>query len=100
MRKAQGRARLVYNPGAGRAGGLTVDDLLRALADAGFTPVHDPTATEADLDRLLENPVDLVVAAGGDGTVRAVATRLIGRDIPLAIVPLGTANNVAAALGV
>jgi diacylglycerol kinase family enzyme len=49
--------------------------------------------------RLLAEPCDLVVAAGGDGTVAAAARALAGRDIPLAILPLGTANNVARSLG-
>jgi diacylglycerol kinase family enzyme len=42
----------------------------------------------------------LVVVTGGDGTVRAVATRLIGKNIPMAIAPNGTANNIARALGI
>ncbi len=41
---------------------------------------------------------DLVVVAGGDGTVREVAGALVNTDITLAIVPLGTFNNLALSL--
>jgi diacylglycerol kinase (ATP) len=42
----------------------------------------------------------VVAIAGGDGTVSKVARRLIGNPTPLAILPLGTANNVACTLGI
>jgi diacylglycerol kinase (ATP) len=42
----------------------------------------------------------LVVAAGGDGTIDYVFTHLADRSIPIAIVPLGSANNVARSLGI
>jgi diacylglycerol kinase family enzyme len=43
--------------------------------------------------------VDLVIAAGGDGTVHKTAWQLLDTGIPLAILPLGTANNLARSLG-
>jgi diacylglycerol kinase family enzyme len=44
--------------------------------------------------------VTLVVAVGGDGTVRACAQELAGTDVPLAIVPTGSANLIAQTMGV
>lgn len=42
--------------------------------------------------------IDSVIAAGGDGTLHAVAAGLVGTDCTLAIIPLGTMNNVARSL--
>jgi diacylglycerol kinase (ATP) len=50
--------------------------------------------------RAAKDGYSLVVAAGGDGTVGAVARGLLGRPVALGIVPLGTYNNLAASLGV
>lgn len=50
--------------------------------------------------KVLKKPGDLVVVAGGDGTVGKVGRRMIGRPTPIAILPLGTANNIARTLGV
>jgi diacylglycerol kinase (ATP) len=47
----------------------------------------------------LEDAPELVVVAGGDGTVAEVARATAGREIPLTILPAGTANNIAGALG-
>lgn len=93
------QATLIYNP---NAGGLQVtpDELQEALRQVGYEPVYIATSKEQDLDPILAETRGLVVVAGGDGSVRAVATRLVGRGLPLAILPLGTANNVAQTLGI
>ena len=44
-------------------------------------------------------PAHLIAVAGGDGTVGSVAKRMAGREIPLAVLPMGTANNISRTLG-
>lgn len=94
------RATLIHNPNAGGANTLTTNQILLALKGAGYEAWYSPTEKPDELEGVLAQPADLVVAAGGDGTIRAVSERLAGRGIPLAIVPMGTANNVAGALGI
>lgn len=93
------RARLIYNPAAGSTDQLPAEEILAALDGVGYEAVYTPTESESDLDTVLQQENGLIVIAGGDGTVRATATRLVGRGAAIAILPLGTANNVANALG-
>ena len=74
------------------------------MTDAGWrsplwleTTAEDPGYGMAE--QALGQRVDLVVACGGDGTVRAVLTVLAGSDTPLAVVATGTGNLLARNLG-
>jgi diacylglycerol kinase (ATP) len=89
---------LLHNPSAGE-GEHSRHELVRALMDAGHAVTYRSTK-EKDYDKILNEPGDLVMVAGGDGTIRKAAGRLLGRGVPLALLPLGTANNIAKALGV
>jgi diacylglycerol kinase family enzyme len=76
----------------------------RAAAAAGWRrPLLVPTTPDdagtRGASQALEAGAALVVVVGGDGTVRACAQALTGTDVPLAIVPAGSANLTARALG-
>lgn len=91
------RITLMHNPGAGR-GEHKADDLMALLVKAGHEATYQ-SMDDKDYKDALDRPTDTVVAAGGDGTVGKVARHLVGRGIPLSVLPLGTANNLARTLG-
>src|ERR687892_456432 len=91
------RITLMHNPKAGDAE-HGKKKLMAALAKAGHQAIYQSTK-KSDYKKALKKPADLVLAAGGDGTVIKVASRLIDTGIPLSVLPLGTANNLARSLG-
>jgi diacylglycerol kinase family enzyme len=91
------RLTLMHNPKAGDAEHGR-KQLMAALAKAGHHATYQST-TNKDYKKALKKPTDLVLAAGGDGTVVKVGRRLIDTGIPLSILPLETANNLARSLG-
>ena len=68
------RVTLIHNPKAGD-GRLSRDELLTILRVAGHKAVYQ-SSKEDEWERALKDPGDLVVAAGGDGTVGKVAKRI------------------------
>lgn len=91
---------LIYNPNAGGGTEDEAAELEYELRQLGYDPIYRTTRQEEDLDTVLPQAKGLVVVAGGDGTLRAVVTRLVGRDLPIALLPNGTANNVGRTLGI
>jgi diacylglycerol kinase family enzyme len=94
------QATLIYNPNAGTTGQLSPDILLDALKRAGYDPIYAPTLQEEDLSDALAGARDLVVVAGGDGSIRAAAIHLLGNNVPILPLPMGTANNLCRMLGI
>lgn len=86
---------LVHNPSAG-ADGPDRDELTKLFAEAGYTVRYCDIGSW--LATTLGEPTDLVVIAGGDGTVSSVLERADIR-VPIVLLPLGSANNIASALG-
>ncbi len=89
---------VVHNPSAGD--GTEGDQIERAARRHGHR-VDLLDSGGAWLEQLSAGRADLVVVAGGDGTVRDVLTTLSTEAgaTPVALLPLGTANNIARALG-
>jgi len=92
------RALLVHNPKAG-VGICTADELQETLRSAGISLIPCDNA-EQPFPKCMTEPVDVVIAAGGDGTVAKTIRKMPDRSIPIAILPIGTANNIAHSLGI
>ncbi|MEO6808708.1 MAG: diacylglycerol kinase family protein [Isosphaeraceae bacterium] len=96
---------VILNP---KAGTCTADVVKQAVGrhfscEDGSCRIHETSGHEnlAELARsAVDQGCDLIVAAGGDGTVSGVAEGLIGSRASLGIIPLGTANVLARELGI
>jgi diacylglycerol kinase (ATP) len=105
----QGRAVTRGNPFAvlnPRSGSCTIADVRRAIAElmspssVEIHEVSDGDDVRAIVRSALERGCDPIIAAGGDGTVSAVADVLVGTEAHLVVFPLGTANVLARELGI
>ncbi|MBD2848542.1 diacylglycerol kinase [Paenibacillus sp. IB182496] len=101
------RARLIYNPTSGREEmKRRLPDILQRLEMGGIETSCHATSGEGDASlaaaEAVERGFDLVIAAGGDGTLYEVINGMAGKANrpPLGILPLGTTNDFARALGI
>jgi diacylglycerol kinase (ATP) len=92
------RATLFHNPTAG-GGKFTKKELMTALRLGGLRPRYVSTKSK-HFQQELAQAEDLVVVAGGDGTVGKVIVQMDDHGVPIAILPLGSANNIARSFGV
>ncbi len=92
------RVTVVHNEKAG-CGFLSREELLGELEYAGHE-VTEVTHLDLLLTPAFRESCEVVIAAGGDGTILSVARRLLNSELPMVVLPLGTANNLAQTLGV
>jgi YegS/Rv2252/BmrU family lipid kinase len=101
--------RVIRNPAAGIASALTpgggsaaaIAELLeRHGIAADVLEPEGEAAARAAVQQAVTDGVDVVVAAGGDGTVHLVVNGLLGADTALGILPLGRVMNISRSLGI
>ncbi len=97
------RVLFIMNPTSGRRSNDGAIEHIEELAESENIDYKIHYTTGEDDDRKLQDEIrahapERVVACGGDGTVQLVARNLMNIDIPMAILPLGSANGLARAL--
>jgi YegS/Rv2252/BmrU family lipid kinase len=94
---------LLANPVCLKRHGFDLVGLERLMADAGLKVQSELLAQNLDLDDLRERietaAPNLLIAAGGDGTIHQVANVAVPLGLPMGVMPLGTANDFSRTLG-
>jgi diacylglycerol kinase family enzyme len=100
------RVALIYNPASGQYSArrmAIIDDALSVLRIAGVEAEALETSAPGSAGALALEAIgqgcDTILACGGDGTVHEILQCLVGTPVALGVVPLGTANALAADLG-
>ncbi|MCC5897878.1 MAG: methylglyoxal synthase [Phormidium sp. BM_Day4_Bin.17] len=97
-------AHLIFNPAAGQGNPdrelAMIREQLQGRLDLNVWITQADTDLKALVNRAIKSGTDLVIASGGDGTVSTVADALMNTEIPLGVIPRGTANAFASALGI
>ncbi|MEO0836016.1 MAG: methylglyoxal synthase [Cyanobacteria bacterium J06642_3] len=97
-------AHLIFNPVSGGGNGEQDLEFIRQMLEPHLHLEVHFTSPEVDPQELackaISQGADMIIASGGDGTVSAVAGAVIGTEIPLGVIPRGTANAFGMALGI
>lgn len=100
------RVAILYNPRSGRASSRRRAEVERASAilraqglEVEAQPTAGPRCADRQAKQFIDRGFDTIVASGGDGTVHDVLQGMVGTDAALGVLPLGTANSLAADLG-
>jgi len=102
VKKAKKRALLLVNPKA-RRGGETIDAVVGRLVRGGLDVTIEPFEALPEIARdivRLRESADLIILCGGDGTIASGALAVEECGLPLGIMPMGTANDLARTLGI
>src|SRR5690348_91007 len=98
-----GKALIIHSPGAGRSVQFSqaLDYLHQAKVEiADVLSIKTLGNTLEQGVRWREEGIDLVIAAGGDGLIGGVLPYVLRDELPVGILPLGTANDVARTVGI
>lgn len=97
---------LIYNPASGQHSSRRTHVVAEALAilrgagiEAEAYETNAPGSATQFADEAMMRGCDTILACGGDGTVHEVMQQLVGTEVALGVVPLGTANVLAQSLG-
>lgn len=97
-------AHLIFNPVSGQGNSQQELQLIKDLLKVQMQLVVHLTTPEISAEQLaqeaLDAQADLIIASGGDGTVSAVAGVVMNTGVPLGVIPRGTANAFAGAIGI
>ncbi len=97
-------ARLIFNPKAGQGNPdqslAVIQQQLSTDFELDIQIIHQDICVEQLVQEAVSLRLDGVIVAGGDGTISTVAGGLLHTSIPLGIIPCGTANALATALGI